>query len=168
MCCALLHQMTLSPPATQDLHPPFWAKTVLLMACYQPSKTQLHLTMRPLLETVPQLLWICSSKQSFFLHEWQKSLGLLSLKGTPVLNSQCKILEDAKEGIRTVKEVFEKDKGCVALQKKKHGSSTEMDCLGKWWSPHSLRCWKYVACSSQRHGLMMGLDRSGQWLVLMI
>lgn len=74
--------------------------------------------MCPLLQTVPQLLWICSPKQLFFLHEWQKPLGLLSLKGTFVLISQCKILKDAKEGNRTVKEVFEKDEGCVALQKK--------------------------------------------------
>lgn len=89
------------------------------MACYQPSKAQLHLPMCPLLQTVPQLLWICSPKQSFFLHEWQKTLGLLSLKGTLVLVSQCKILKDAKEGNRTVKEIFEKDKKCVALQKKR-------------------------------------------------
>jgi len=71
----------------------------------------------PFLETVLQSLWIHSPKQSFFLYEWHKSLGLLSLKGTLVLIPPCKFLTDAKERNRMVKEVFEKDKGGLDSRK---------------------------------------------------
>lgn len=76
--------------------------------------------MCPFLETVLQSPWIHSPKQSFFLYEWHKSSGLLSLKGALVLIPPCKLLMDAKEGNRMVKEVFEKDKGGLALRKKQH------------------------------------------------
>lgn len=74
--------------------------------------------MCPFLETVLQSLWIHSPKQSFFFYEWHKSLGLLSLRGTLVLIPLCKLLMDAKEGNRVVKEVLEKDEGGFALKKK--------------------------------------------------
>lgn len=74
--------------------------------------------MCPFLETVLQSRWIHSPKQLFFLYEWHKSLGLLSLKGTRVLIPPCKLLTDAKEGNRAVKEVFEKNKGEFAVKKK--------------------------------------------------